>query len=216
MANYEKRRKSDNLREAATMEFLEERLYKGNEKYKRNYDRKTQRLGIDFMLAGDESSEEWNVDLKAAAGFKYAKGLHTGCLECFARYKSGNVWKPYVGWFLNPEEINDSFMYAWIDEKYGDKEDVEDKSDIKTIEVALVRKHKIIEYLVSIGWPLERIESYIKENIVGHEKDYGTQRIDGLKFNCPRWFYDEERPINILVPRNIYIDLSDFHKSWTV
>jgi hypothetical protein len=40
MANYEKRRESDNLREAATMEFLEERLYKGNEKYKRNYEEK--------------------------------------------------------------------------------------------------------------------------------------------------------------------------------
>ena len=207
--DYETRREKDNRRENLCMDFLENNLFNGNDTYTRNYDRNTQRLGIDFSYNG------WKTDLKTASSFNYNGNLRTGCLECFARYPHEGQWKEYTGWFLNNRSLNDTLMYAWIDKIPDGKDDIYCVEDIKKIEVLLVKNSDMLDYLTGIGWPVDRIEEYIKNNIIGHEWDWGkTVEVDGLKFNSPRRFYYTERPINILVSRNVYKELSLENHTW--
>lgn len=116
-------------------------------------------------------------------------------------------------WFINDTLDTDSYMFIWID-----KADCTPKTltyeAIKEVNVALVRKSKIEEYLVEKNWSRDRInkmKEYMVENSV---TSWGNIYKHGLK-----WMYDNryrERSVNILIPRDVLERISDWHKLFKV
>ena len=125
------------------------------------------------------------------------------------RAKSHGKWERYDGWWLNDKEINNSLVLVWVDRtKSGNIESVE---DILEVEVIVVRKERINEYLESLGWTKERLKAQVEEIVNDFGNWSGTCEIDGLRFNVAQWLKKAEAPINILIDRETYRKISDYN-----
>ena len=208
--NYKDRRAKDNKNEAVGTEYLRSKLLHKFSTYKQCKDRSLQLKGIDMTWTGKDGYE-YLCDLKVAVWV--TKRLETGCLECAGRYLRGDEWTPYTGWFLSDDEKSNTLAYLWIDETVDGK-DPQKPEDITKAEVCIVKIADIWDYLAKQGWTRESLKARISE-IVGHEEDYfKTKWIGDVGFNSPAWLYDKERPINILLNRQIYCELAVYNQKW--
>lgn len=217
---YNERKDDDKRKESVVRKFLEENLYKKFPDYKHNEDAETQRLGVDCEFTGKEY--HYIADEKAATRNNYINAgqwyddernprykLNTFCLELSMRAKSHGKWERYDGWWLNDKEINNSLVLVWVDRtKSGSIESVE---DILEVEVIVVRKERIDEYLESLGWTKERLKAQVEEIVNDFGNWSGTCEIDGLRFNVAQWLKKAEAPINILIDRETYRKISDYN-----
>lgn len=107
---------------------------------------------------------------------------------------------------LDTNKINDSFLFCWLNKT---KEPFNSKEDIEELEIALVSRNRILDYLEELGWTISNLK--IKDNkIRNNEKEYlGNIRRDGIKFS--KSFQLVEKPINILIPKDILIKISKIH-----
>lgn len=175
--------------------FLDETFYKTEAtNFSRVTDKERQTKGIDTIFnIGDRA---YVCDEKAAVRYR---NLKTFSLELSFIDRNNEVKE---GWLLDNEHINDSFLFVWID-NYGGEAD--------QVEVALVRKEAIIDYLSSLGWTENNLN--IKQKLIrqGQSTYMGDIKKDGCKFTFSRQLV--EQPINILLPRSTYERLAD--KIWT-
>lgn len=220
MMGYNDRKTDDKRKEAIVREFLEENLYKKFPDYKHNEDVETQRLGVDCEFTG--KNYHYIADEKAATRSNYINAgqlyddernprykLNTFCLELSMRAKSHGKWERYDGWWLNDKEINNSLVLVWVDRtKSGSIESVD---DILEAEVIVVRKERIDEYLESLGWSKERLKWQVEQILNDFENLEGTFEIGGLRFNVAKWLKKAEAPINILINRETYRNISDYN-----
>lgn len=221
MVEYEERRNDDKRKEQIVREFLELHLYNKFPDYIHNESAETQKLGVDCEFTG--KNFHYVVDEKAVTGSRYIndgmqypneknprKRLNTFCLELSMRTKSNGNWIRCDGWWLSDKVINNSLVLTWIDRtKSGNIENVD---DILEAEVIVVRKEELYKYLNSLGWTKEKLKTQLNEIITEFDKWDGTKTINGLKFNVPFWLKGTEAPVNILITREIYRDISDFNK----
>lgn len=211
---YEDRRKYDVNNESIGLKFLEKILLHKFPTYKPISDRELQRRGVDFKLIG-KGEQEYLCDLKVAASRINKTPLGTGCLECYARYKdkkTGN-WEDYTGWFMNDDEIANTLVILWVDKTKSGK--LQNPEDITEAEVAFIRYCDIWEYLKSIGWNKKRLQEKILTEYKGHEQKIHKSKLeDNLWFNSPAWLYEQERPINILIGREKYKEISVYHEKY--
>ena len=157
--------------------------------------------GVDTLFS--LNGKNYMVDEKAATRWV---GLKTFALELSFLGKDDQVRN---GWLLDENKINDYFVFVWINEL--NHETIQDISSIKNIDVALVSKEKIINHLSSLGWTPERL----------HGKDYQIRNCDkpnmgninknGCKFSFSKHL--KEQPINILLPKETYIELAEIYKN---
>lgn len=208
--DYAQRRAHDNRNETVGREYLESKLLQKFPTYKTCSERGRQVRGIDMTWTGKDGYE-YKCDLKVAIWV--AKYLGTGCLECAGRYERRGEWFPYTGWFLNENEESNSLAYLWIDGTTTDK-DPQTPEDITKAEVCIVKTEDIWNYLGKLGWTREILKTKIAE-IVGHEEEYfRTKWINNVGFNSPEWLYRKERPVNILLSRQVYRELAVFNQKW--
>ena len=163
----------------------------------------TQVRGIDtiFTLGG----REYRCDEKAAVRY-INKPLNSFSME-LSFINRANQLKD--GWLIDCNECNDSFLFVWINRANTvSAENLWHPDQLVDVEYALVRRDAILQYLLSLGWDVgklrrksERLRKYINEAA-------GNIRQDGCKFTVSRHLV--EQPVNVLIPRERLIAISDY------
>lgn len=184
--------------------FLDQKFYNQTSNFRRVYNKKEQCQGIDVTFT--YNNEEYICDEKAAIRY-INQNLQTFSMELSFYNRHGDL---NVGWLLNKENINNSYLFVWIDK--AKKDLLTSTDDIQQIQIALVKKEKIKEYLKSLGWSEERL-ILKSERIRNNPSEYlGNIRYDGIKFSYSKHLV--EKPVNILISRDILVKISD--KSLTI
>lgn len=170
--------------------------------FERVQDKGRQVKGIDVVM--EINGNTYSIDEKAA--IRYTNGLKTFALELSFLNRKGILQE---GWLTDERKINDYFVFVWIN-KIEDTL-IEDISSLKDIDVALVSKNKIMEYLESIGWTKDKLKN--KDNQIRNENDkkFGNINTNGCKFSYSDRLF--EKPINILLPKETYINIAEIYKN---
>ena len=197
------KRKYDEHCEKIISSILDEYFYTepGITLFERVTNKQLQINGVDtfFILNG----KNYIVDEKAATRWV---GLKTFSLELSFLGKDDQV---RTGWLLDKNKINDYFLFVWINEL--NNETIQDISSIKNVDVALVSKEKILNHLYSLGWDIDKLHKKAFQ-IRNEENTYmGKIRENGCKFSFSKHL--KEQPINILLPKETYIELAEIYKN---
>lgn len=195
-------REYDEHCEKVMAQFLDEHFYKkiGYTWRERVTDRERQVKGLDVILKRD--GKVYNIDEKAA--IRYTNGLKTFALELSFLNRKGNR---VDGWLIDEKKVNDYFVFVWINKIEGEL--IENVESFKEVEVALVSKEKIMIYLESLGWDVDKL--LIKDERIrdGIDDNLGDIKKNGCKFSYSERLF--EKPINILLPKQAYIKIADEH-----
>lgn len=199
-------REYDEHCEKIMSDFLLEHFYKQLNpiSIERITDKKRQVKGVDVILNIDDNI--YIIDEKAS--IRYIN-LKTFALELSFIGRNGNI---NTGWLLDEKKINNYYLFVWINELKHDL--IYSINSIKDVDVALIKKNDILNYLSTIGWDEEKLK--IKDNkIRNNENEYmGNLKNYGCKFSFSKQLI--EKPINILLPKETYIKLSEIYKNITI
>ena len=143
-------------------------------------------------------------DEKAASAYWHMeRSIKTFSLEV-SSFQHGKLRD---GWIINDSLDTTHYLFCWLSATkrwFG-------KDDIKWLEYALVRKADLIEYLESEGLTKEHIiknRDWILKNV--HEKGaVGKNKHKDFYFYYSPQFV--ERPVNIIVKKDVYLNLSLLH-----
>lgn len=160
--------------------------------------------GIDVVI--ETTDKIYIIDEKAATRWV---GLKTFALELSFLGINDQI---RTGWLLDEKKKNDYFVFVWINELRH--ETIQNVSSIKNIDVTLVSKEKILNHLSSLGWTPERL--LVKDFQIRNydNPNMGNIKKNGCKFSFSKHL--KEQPINILLPKETYIELADIHKNITL
>ena len=199
-------RKEDEKCSDIVSSFLDEHFYKKCGYFERIVDKNNQIKGIDVIF--ELNNIKYVCDEKAAIRYVNKK-LKTFSMELSFIDKGGNL---HDGWLLDEEKVNDSFLFIWIDKAKHDI--LTSVEDIQELEIALVYKNDIIKYLDKLGWDEEHLirkSDLVRED----ENEYcGDLYKNGCKFVCSRFLY--EKPVNVLIKREILKKISVFNKKFII
>lgn len=198
-----KLRKDDEKCANIVAQFLKEQFY---DKYTTNYryvnEKDLQVQGIDTIFTLND--HEYHCDEKAA--IRYCnRPLKTFSLELSFINRKGDIQD---GWLLEEKKTNDSFLFVWLDK--GKKDMIDSIDDIQELEYALVKKEKILEHLKTLGWTKERLVEKQERIRYNSDESLGNLYKHGCKFSTSPHLV--EQPINILLPRQAYLDIADKHE----
>lgn len=209
-------RKNDMAVEREIAAFLDEHLYSNVgifKEFARTDNRDEQLAGSDLVLStSDDKLNRVVVDEKVAS--RYAcSGLDTFALELSF---IGRLGKKRCGWLLDNTKVTQYFLFGWIikaDIPYIDGKKRYDtnkltRDNIKELEWVLVSKEKIIKFLEKNGWTLDRLarqDERIRERGSVVTKDF----INGISFRYSGDYI--EKPINLLLKKDTYKELSDYN-----
>lgn len=209
-------RANDSKVEREISNFLDENLYSNKDIFKefaRTDDKDEQIKGSDLILStSDGKLDRVVVDEKVAA--RYANtSLKTFSLELSFIGRDG---KRKNGWFTDYSKKTEYYLLGWINkaeipynketERY--ETDLITKDNIKSLDWALVSRQKIMKFLEKKGWTLDRLalqDNKIRENGGVRTKEF----INGVSFRYSDSYV--EKPINILLEKSSYIEISDYH-----
>ena len=209
-------RKNDSIVEREIAKFLDEKLYSNKTLFKefaRTDDKEEQISGSDVVLStSDGVLYRKVVDEKVAA--RYANmGLNTFSLELSFIGKNGNRRS---GWFIDNTKKTEYYLLGWIVRADIPKAEGCDryntnainKGNIKELDWALVSRQRIMDFLESKGWTLDKLalqDKKIRENGKVKTKEF----IDDVSFRYSDAYV--EKPINILLKKDTFMKLSHMH-----
>lgn len=209
-------RKNDSIVEREIAKFLDEKLYSNKTLFKefaRTDDKEEQISGSDVVLStSDGVLYRKVVDEKVAA--RYANmGLNTFSLELSFIGKNGNRRS---GWFIDHTKKTEYYLLGWIVradipkaegcDRYNTNEI--NQWNIKELDWALVSRQRIMDFLESKGWTLDKLalqDKKIRENGKVKTKEF----IDDVSFRYSDAYV--EKPINILLKKDTFMKLSHMH-----
>ena len=205
MKNISQLRESDEKGEKAIAKFLDKNFYNVYcSEIHRTMDSMTNIKGTD--IAFSLNGKSYKCDEKAAVT-RTEGTLKTFCLEALFVDRGNNE---HIGWFLDTSKENDSYLFVWIDKIEGKWQNKVEQ--IKEIEIALVRKQKLYDFFKNInvtGTEIVKCIKKIKDKKNAHGIYAGEMGKNNIHFSYSK--YLAEKPINIIVPRKIYRDLSDLN-----
>ena len=212
----ENNRKKDMAVEREIAVFLDEHLYSNKElftEFARTDTYDEQMRGSDLILSlHDKKIDRVIVDEKVAA--RYANtNLDSFALELSFISKKGSK---ICGRFLDSSKSTEYYLLGWItkaDIEY-DKErkryntDSLTRDNIRELEWCLVSRQKIAKFLEKKGWTLDKLA---KQDETIRERGYvkTLDFVDDVSFRYSERYI--ERPVNILLKKQTYIDLSECH-----
>ena len=212
----ESNRKKDMTVEREIASFLDEHLYSNKDLFKefaRTDSYEEQIKGSDLILSSsDDKIYRAVVDEKVAARFANTS-LNTFSLELSFIGKND---KKRCGWFLDYSKTTQYYMFGWIikasieynqDKRRWDTDSIT-KNNIKELDWVLVSREKIAKFLEKKGWTLDKLSEQDK---IIRERGY-VKTMDFI--NDVSFRYSDkyiEKPINILLKKQTYIDISDYH-----
>ena len=174
------------------VEIFLDNYYTGKIPFTRVTTKSLQYQGVDVIF-GSESGEEMLVDEKCATDY-IGKDLQTFSFELRSSSDKKSGYR-YDGWLISDKIITTHYLICYIDKATVPKHPTVEQ--IQVMEVMLVNKNKIIDYLVSHGWNRKALREKC-DSIDAGDTDFG--RIEkGYKFAKSR--HKIEAPINILIPR---------------
>ncbi len=143
------------------------------------------------------------VDEKASI-YYINKDLRTFVLEISFLNKG---FQYSEGWFVNDSLSTDYYLMQWIKANVTDPWQVKE-NNISEIECVLISKSKLKEYFESEGYNKNRLLNIAQQ-----------MRVNNTKMIAPsgkpyRFFFTQnlaERPVNILLNKEEYIRLGEFH-----
>ena len=212
----ENNRKKDMAVEREIASFLDEHLYSNKDLFKefaRTDSYEEQIKGSDLILSSsDNKIYRAVVDEKVAARFANTS-LNTFSLELSF---IGKNHKKRCGWFLDYSKTTQYYMFGWIikasieynqDKRRWDTDSIT-KNNIKELDWALVSREKIVKFLEKKGWTLDKLSEQDK---IIRERGYikTMDFINDVSFRYSDKYI--EKPINILLKKQTYIDISDYH-----
>ena len=212
----ENNRKKDMFVEREIASFLDEHLYSNKTIFaniKRTDDYNSQMNGSDVVLnTSDSVLKDVVADEKVAA--RYANtNLQTFSLELSFLRKGG---KKTCGWFLDKHKKTQYYLFGWVvhadiefdqlKERYNTDSITKDK--IKEFDWALVSRDKIFKFLEEKGWTLEKLEK--QDELIRQRGFVKTKSfVNDVAFRYSQRYV--EQPINILLKKETYVNLSDYH-----
>jgi hypothetical protein len=212
----ENNRKKDMNVEREIAAFLDKNLYSNKElfsEFARTDGIDEQISGSDLILStSDKKLYRTVVDEKVAA--RYANtSLDTFSLELSFMGKEG---KKRCGWFLDYSKTTQYYLLGWIikaDIEYNEENkrydtDTITRDNIRELEWCLVSRQKIAKFLEKKGWTLDKLakqDDSIRQRGYVKTKDF----VDDLSFRYSDRYV--EKPINILLRKQTYMDISDYH-----
>lgn len=194
-------------------EFLDKHFYP---KYVTNFERVTDRSrqckGIDVIF--DINGNHYLCDEKNG-GSRINTNLRTFSLELSFIDRSG---VRRTGWLLNEYNVNDSYLFIWTDK--ADSEKPHSISEIHNVEIALVKKARIKEYLKETAGLDELTILAMNESIINSpdsmehaliSENSGKRKysINGITVCHSTQLY--EQPLNIILPRAVYRKIADLN-----
>ena len=183
-------------------DFLESNFYSVyTDNFKRINDAENQFKGIDCIFSFN--NKEYICDEKAAIQY-INKPLYTFALELSFIDLGNSI---HDGWLIDEKKVNNSFLFVWIDNALT--EILSSKDDIISMEIALLDRQVIIDYLASKGWNKENLLLKMKRIRENEFENLGNLYKNGLKFTKSPHLV--EQPINVLLSREKLIELSDFN-----
>ena len=197
----------DMTEEKKVGKFLDEYFYgRGCSNTNRNDDDlELQYKGYDIAVTG-RSGSEYVIDEKAA--FKW-RNLSTFAFEISSYNKMERL---YEGWYLNSDNINDFYTLVWVNDNTGKAHKVNydiDFSEVTSIDVTLVSKESIHEYLASEGisdrmlWDKQtEIRKALDEK---KDVNYKIGRFY-MAYQADKW----ERAINLKLPKKDLMKIGEF------
>lgn len=205
MKIHSKLRQDDVMCSNVVTNFLIKNFYeKLCRKYEIILDKEQQVQGIDsyFELNG----KFYSCDEKSAIRY-VNKNLQTFSLELSFLNKQGKLTS---GWLLNEKNINNSYLFIWIDKaKVNAKNLITNVDDIQQIEIALVTKDKIINYLDSLGWSIDKLLKKSQLILNNENETLFSEKYPEVRFCFSKQLV--EKPVNILIQRKKLIEISDFN-----
>lgn len=199
-------RLSDEHKESVIAQFLDLHLYPKlkSVKTQRIIEKTLQVQGVDITMLCKDILKY--IDEKAATDNKYLDGsLQRFCVEITTLNRKGELME---GWFANMTLLTTHYLFVWIREVKDGKLTCVD--DIKKIEVCLVPKSKIYEYVIKKGWTRERLLEKAHNIRYNGDREFFE---DGLKFYFAE--HKDEKPIGATIPINVHKRLADFHYTVT-
>lgn len=209
-------RKNDSNVEREIAKFLDEKLYSNKalfSEFARTDTKDEQISGSDGILStADGVLYRRVIDEKVAS--RYANvGLDTFSLELSFIDRNG---KRKCGWFTDTSKKTEYYLLGWInkaDIPYNNEHDRYDtdlitKDNIRELEWALVSRERIMKFLEERGWTLDKLALQDKK-IRANEGVKTKEFINEVSFRYSGNYV--ERPINILLKKDTYIELSHLH-----
>lgn len=209
-------RANDSNVEREIAKFLDYNLYSNKDLFKefvRTDEKDEQIKGSDLILStSDGKLDRVVVDEKVAARFANTN-LNSFALELSFIGRDG---KRKSGWFTDYTKKTEYYLLGWInkaDIPYDEENKRYDtnsitKDNIKSLDWVLVSRQKIMKFLEKKGWTLDRLalqDNKIRENGGVKTKEF----INGVSFRYSDAYV--EKPINILLQKESYIEISDYH-----
>lgn len=200
MAYNSKIRREDEKCAEIVSQFLEKHFYNKTENYEKIDDREKQLQGVDVIFFFN--NKQYICDEKAAIRY-VNKGLQTFAFELSFLGKGDKL---IDGWLISNTKINNSFLCIWIDK--ADYDLLEDVDDIKELEIALIDKQILVNYLQSLGWTVNKLHIKADRMRKNRNEPQGDININGCRFVCSRKL--AEKPVNVLVSREKLKELADY------
>ncbi len=209
-------RKNDMLVEREIAAFLDENLYSNAElftEFARTDTLDEQISGSDLLLSTTNGKLKRSiVDEKVASRFAN-KNLETFTLELSFIGKNG---KKRCGWLLDETKKTEYYLFGWIlkadipyikEQKRFDTNKIT-KDNIKSLEWALVKRSDIVKFLEKQGWSLEKLSR--QDEKIREQGEIKTKEfINEISFRYSDAYI--EKPINVLLKKETYINISTLH-----
>lgn len=172
----------------------------GAENVERVLDKERQIMGLDTILK--YKSKEYMVDEKAATDYLNG-GLRTFFLEWTFLNTNGIEMS---GWLSNKMLSNDYYAFIWP--RNIKNNTLNSIDDIELIEICIVAKSEIVNYLNSIGLTEEVLNEYNKDIRQNPNKEIGDLKKYGYKVKMAN---KPERSIGVVLPISTYQRLAEIH-----
>lgn len=187
--------------------FLDEKLYSKDifTKHERTNDRERQLKGSDIIISIPSIGIENAVcDEKAASSYWFmGDKMKTFSLE-ISSFQHGVLRE---GWIVNDKLDTELYLFCWLNASKSNFT----KDDITWLEYALVRKQDILDYLASENITKEHLiknRDWILDNVTEKGAVGKNRHKDFYFYYSPQL---EERPINIIIKKHVYVKLSILH-----
>ena len=159
--------------------------------------------GIDVYFTA--SGHSFQCDEKTALWYAN-KNLQTFALELTSY--SPNKHCRFDGWYINPNKKADSYLFVYLNKCDGTIETFS-SGDVREIEVILVSKDRIDNYLTGLGYTKERLKE-ISDSIVYNNTPYWNYNDGDIRFHYSYQY--EEKTVNVLVKRDVLRKLSNYNE----
>lgn len=187
--------------------FLDEFFYptlcelEGFTRTERVYDADMQKKGCDIYIF-NKGGRSIKIDEKAQLHF-INNPRDTFVFEIsFLQDDSGEVMN---GWFVSDINITDCYMLSWIDQARADKLNRIVAEDFEQVTICFITKKKVISYLVSCGFAIDKIKNLANKMRVKELADTYHLSHDAVLYYSKNI---KEQPINILINRSVLYQLS--------